>query len=1003
MAQFDDHITANPTGLGWGYIVTVSGLPYAWSTIDIGEKVDLATTGLSYWNRRVKSGAICNRDFRIQFDISPKDPIGGGKGLSIHLVDDDSQYLAELFAPRSGSSTRQTRELGFHTIYTAGTIGSSQSNAALNSPGHPLYVKDASVFSVDQYIYLGTETLKVTEVNTSGDNYVKVDREQFLSYQTIHKMTTETVGSLVSTSPRVFRGRFLELYAVPLLAGTGEPDLASLQQIWAGVLKNVSMTGHSFTFNADPLTKIIEDDKPLMLASGKVVGTGSNQTGYLWFQSDDDIKSAVYFFLVADNGSGTKYGQGGQPAAAYINSTYEAFPGFYSGSEMASILTNHMNNSTGDWAIVSGANPLEGKISVTYSQAFDDDDNAIMRFAFKNDSTYQISVIHDGYQIPPGFFHHVMGTTESFDIPAQSTHYVYVKNPISEILEKITSSGNIPVILDGRPFEANTYRPYNGATGGASKRISWLLLSSGSREMLASLTSIPSSDIGFVGTQVLSIQPWSLQSNMSSMFSDDSEVTVKQILCICLKSDWETGTIGAVLSPEEETDGAARAVIELLISNGNSAACPDPSLDSFPSWHKYNTLAFGHGCAIPPRFIDIDGILEAQEKSGRFSPLLFFVEKSGKMEDQLKTLLRAAGLRLVTKRFGDNQFGISAIPISAPAVGTEQYIITSSDISIDSVARTDFNERVIVNQISFSDRSAQVSSFLSGLVGDGNRLVKPKANFFLDSSISDYGAVKSMTLNLPIVLPKLNQIWESWGGSETIGDWVGALEPTAEKWFSAYGSGNYTVTFSCPHVAWKFQIGDVVSLSSPLFLSPDPGGSDMTYMGYVEQVEHNHGSRAGENQVTVRLYLNPAHMLAPNASVASSAVVSGNTVLTLNDNRFSLSTDTPPYRDQSKPTKDIFFFDVAVLGANFGIYLFQEGGWASKVQATVTASDLSAGTLTLNGTVTVPSNAYITFTDYNNALTLATIRSNYTFIASSSTFKLTDSSGATHDAKDWIA
>ena len=964
MSDFDDHIDNFPTGVRWAFAVTISGLPYAWSTQE-----GLAISGFTS-----KPGGLCNREFSFDFRAGIKDPFDTGKGIKIELVDDESRYLAKLFAPRHGSSTRQTRELDFSGAYSAGSTGSSLSSSDLSGT---LYVKDASIAGVNDYLYLGTETLKVNGTPvTSGDENFPVAREQFMSYQTKHKMSEGAIGSVVSTSPRVFRGRWVEVYAAPVDDSGRPTSFASsdIQKIWAGRVKSISQKGLSYSVATEPLSDVLKDKHPRVLAKGKILSPGDSDAPSVFYHS------ASSAFQISD-GTDTAWLVVKDMAGTLLA------PGFYSGTQLASLIHNLINFDTTLDGWTSG-NPYKGNVFISYYEyPGTSSDSPQSVFLIENTSSSHIDIKGFFSSTPgggtPTFFNATLGINYVY-VPAKSDEFYEVQPGIPEISG---TGGSVIVRLDGdEKFRTTTYRLYDGTPGGASAA-SFVKLSSNGRTLIASVTggNDPGGPVG--NLQSVTLQPMAIKEDSPwEFFGSGGDVEIEEILLTVLTKD---GSIGDFSSGN--VDGVGRLLLETLLSTGIKTATGFSGGGSMPSFRKYDTLDYGHGYAIPSRFVDVDGILDAENRCGKFCLWLFYCSKHGSLKKDLKTMLNAAGLRLVTRRFG-SEFGISVSPITPPALTSYAKTIDDDFQTLSSTPIVDYNERVIVNLIEATDKTADVLAMAHGVGMEGS-LSTYKVRYHLDASQSDYGISDGLNLDMPVVFH------ESKGASNP--SLRLKVHSSAQKWFAAYGYGNYTITITAPHIAWKIQAGDRVRMNLSL-LDSNTGDSGITNaVGVIEEVRHKYGSRSDNCLIKIRSFHDYSYEYAPCAKVASSSASGSDTAIVLEANEFSDSTQGAIYEYHAgQSQRDIHWFDRNKHGENIGIFVWAQGAWASGTNMEIISTNVSTNTIVISGQPITPgySGVYVTLVNYDHA-SISALSKEYAYVADAA-----ETLGSASDsAKEWIA
>ena len=131
----------------------------------------------------------------------------------------------------------------------------------------------------------------------------------------------------------------------------------------------------------------------------------------------------------------------------------------------------------------------------------------------------------------------------------------------------------------------------------------------------------------------------------------------------------------------------------------------------------------------------------------------------------------------------------------------------------------------------------------------------------------------------------------------------------------------------------------------------------------------------------VRIAMDPVYELAPCAKV--TALTSSDTVLTLAANEFSDANSDPVYSDHSaySAQQDVHWFDRTKHGANFTVYLWNEGNYDSGQTRTISATDISANQVTLTSATTLglSTTLYMTLAEYGTVGT--TLGKSYAYVA----------------------
>ena len=1064
MASFDSYVEDNKTGLRLCYCVRVRGLPYQWTTGEgdwSGTGVwDPAGGGASGTNGQydvtTKHGGLITKDWDFGAELNPTEPLKAGRGVSFDLSDDETGYLRQMISPRYGVSTRQIETVSaFSTAATTsgyahdpdgagGTAAKPLAGLDLGS-ANKLYMMSTSGFTTSSEVHVGTSCYVVdtsgSGIGSDGTGAFIALKNAFGTKGTVHKMKgsgASAAGAVVSTSPRVFKGRWVEVWCAPLKEGRADSsvvDTASAQMLWAGRIASHKITGDRYRISCDPILSALDGNRPTIGAKGRIPADTDEDTpfkGLVLIDTDlTEFCNKLRWFIRVKS-TNVVYTPN-PPDEEWWSFLDEGYGAIMSPIKVKNPSTGDVTNLTSGWYTIpyllnAIVNTITTKTyykatdgSTTGSPTLTDNVSAVYPWPtssiiFRTTSACEVEIFFpSGLSVGTGAqprdilstivesWHQPGGTGEAgpnwVSLGPSTTSGIESPGELGAKAKSFTYSGHfsiapfepfkMPVVLDdsSRPFSADSVRRMylTGINDVGIPKYGFVKVEVGEEKMYCMLVSVKdftNMADNQTDKRVQELLLWPVFVSGAGpmqhvgMVNEQGEVRVEEVLAI-------DGRKGETIVSYENSLNVAEMVLQALLSDG--AGNFDPSNWNNLNGGEYNTLWHTHGCAIPDDYVDVDGIINAAKQVDAPHVAAMIVDKSGGLQKEVGALLKAAGMQLCYRRIPGGKFGISAVPISPPV--SSQYLRTIDDSKISAYSRPeiDYNERLVINAI-------RAKNVTGKLVFDMDDVVIVT----MMSSISDYGSQKALDITTTSLLAP-----PSGGYGFSSERFAQVITSSALKWFSVFGNGTYNLTVSMPHVAWVYQVGDNVSLTVSGVDSPTGVNGISAVPGQVISTRHRHGRGADKNEVTLRIALDTAYEFAPSALVSAEATDGGDRKLTLAANRFSDSTAAPVYsthKDESAQ-KDIHWFDRAHHGADFKIWAWEEGDYDGGVRRTVSASDLANSKVTIDSDTGLTAPFYITLAEYDQVGT--DIGKAYAYIADNSAPPNLGS--ANDEAKEWIS
>jgi hypothetical protein len=927
-----------------------------------------------------KHAGLASADFEFSSKLSATNPVDPGSGVSFDLLDDETGYLRKLLAPRHGSTTRQTQAFNSLSGATTGFHPSLGNN-------HKIYMVAPGTFTATSDIYMGNSTYRVdTDESTPiGADHIFVVKA-YGTVGRVHLMPTETAGSIISTSPRVMRGRWVEIWCAPVKETDDTVDTASAQMIWAGRVKSYKVVGDRYRVVCDPLLATLKDPRPTMMPRAKML-TSLTGSGLMYYLTDnapgDDLASLgslAISFCAYSVGLDFDGLEGGQfTPLVYEDSSgghVQLEEGWHTLDTICESIVHTIRNFSWAGDIDFGSGGL------TWERTGESSGSYPALVIFTNSTPYRLKIRYSG--AVEAAFHGVAlnkgyddavffksWTLDSAGVNSSGSYLGLWALGMASAMHSIGSLGTmrIPVVLDSasRPFIASTATETHGATrrfapegmDATTDAYSFVSVKSGSTEAFFGLTKAIQMISSDGRLYDLELHPWSVDHSGFEWSEDIEDALIKQVLLIDCRMLDGAGNISF-----SKTSDAAQLILQMLMSLGDGNAIPNAAA-SLLNGGIYSTLWHSFAYGIPEDYVDINGILSAAEAVNATRPCLFASEKEGGLRDAIEGLLKMSGMQLCERRYG-TKFGISALPISPPAATKISRQLTATHITMGTRPEIDYNERLVVN-------ATTAKNALGERLGNEASVVSN----FLDSSISDYGLTSQVDLTSPAVFvpPTVS------GDQNKLESFTAIMSSASMRWFGALGGGSYNLALSMPHYGWLCQVGDNVSITLAGVDSHTGADGLSAVVGQVVSTRHGHGSRSEQNQIVVRVAMDPVYELAPCAKVTALTV--SDTVLTLATNEFSDANSEPVYSDHSaySAQQDVHWFDRTKHGANFTVYLWNEGNYDSGQTRTISATDISANQVTLTSATTLglSTTLYMTLAEYGTVGT--TLGKSYAYVA----------------------
>lgn len=906
----------------------------------------LWTDGRATWTfpaaSAIISGGLAKTDWAFDYKVDPREPLEVGSGINVSLVDEISRRTRYLFSPeRKGESSY--------------LLNTSSPGIAPNTTS--VDVADGSVFTINQDAYLGLETVKITGI---ASNTLTLERARYGSlarrhvYYTDGEETAER-GIEITSQPTVIAGRYLDVYIGVMDNGV----VTSYWKLWAGRLGQYFMTGRNIRLSVDPLNACLtKDEWPNALPGGT-----TNSDKVMVYLRREDYE--LYFDASIDTGTAVSTGNhvniGLYAAGGTFNPLTPPTDGgtWYSLEQIAAILTDTLVKGLWDIGTSNNYDYLRNNIAIIATQTDgmymleynNATRNTIMLGGTIIDKLNELSTWHQAHQINNwimrndgnGNFAKFYPSGYTFDTANDTALRYYPQNPA--FLPD-------PLLFGCWHTEDAEMHAYVKVSDGTN----------------IELVSFSGANLDTLGTANLAVEDRALVGTRRHNFGSGDELKNVNISTVSVV---RTG------SPMDASD----VLLYLLTSiDGPTGLNGD-----------YDVLGSGIGLGVPLDLVDVDGIRSKMRMGDMPKPAAYWSE-TGKGKESLKEFCKAHGVYFVTRRFerdGEYLFGLSVDVVDVPVATRFNITVNDSHLLADTSPEVDINERMLINNIKVTPRYEFDKG--PGETG-GERYVSA------GDSIARYGRSKAFEISANAWFNVYSSLYGgSYSGEEAITTAIAAH--VGIRWFGAYSDGNYTVELECPHVGWAFQAGDRAHLVLTGGVNPD-GSDGFSNVAKIMDVKHTHGSRAG-TKLSTRINTTRAVELAPCFRVTNIA----SNVLTIAANQFSDNFAQVPFPSQTGPVKDGHFFDRAQHGANFNVQLWEEGNFANRETATVTAVDLTAGTLTLSAPVaiTIQANAKLYGTIPSYASTETSLNNSYAHIGTSEFKSLLDSGGAAEiEANQWI-
>lgn len=892
MTLFNELVNTLPRGADWSYALTISGIP------------DIFSDGKASWaslyvDRKDRPGTLTTRDMSFVNKSDPMNPlvVSGGGGPSFKLRDDGTDYLHYIFSVANEGSYS----------YLAAPLTAAAASTTIT-------VQDSSVFAVNDYVYLGLETCKVTAKAVGPPATLTVQRAKFDTLRRAFLATNQS-GIRVTTRPRVMKGRFAELWIAPIEQLSGTIDTASACPIWAGIVSEVKIDGEVIELQTDGLDKLLTGSWPTVLPTGSLY---QGQDTMNLTVSDWRISVAWWDLTATASGLNTVDLDIGTYNSAGTFTVVTPAAGRYSFNYLAKCLQDTLNRffaTTTQQPFLTGGNRYYVN-SMTIWVTKEADGTKVWAswvpgHASASSAVSAIEIVRGPGQ---GFANNAFGGKIFLGVTDQKlVHW----GPDHFAIRKGDTS--IPLYCDNPTYPFVVSWKRTGATDSGFARIQngnqWEIVqftgvtidtADGKRMTLTGCTR------GLGGSEPLD---WGLDEGKPNT------ATVSQLLCL------SAGSGSATMLRLDEVLGSILLSTEDLGQQGSTYD---------------NLYGKGMGLCIPSRFVDYDQMTLLQNLGNLITVNKFWIDEKGKGKEGLSEYLKMLGVYLTTRRFtrgGIQYYGLSVDSIDPPVVTTTYDTFTDADRLAGSRAATEHNERLIINCLAtkpFTNRWGTKET-------DGAPMME-----FDQWSLEEYGASKTLELK-PTAL---YTIWDdsitgnSYGGRAAQLAW---LTVAAVRWFGAYGRGHYTIDLEAPApIGWRFQMGGKLLVSLVGVRDPDGNRGIVSRPAKITEIDYAHGSNA---KVKIRLRMGYENFAELAPSAQASAITA--TTITLNANTFSLP-EWPRIGTGLIGATDADWFDPAFYGGNVRAMIWTEGKWATTKQ-TFQITGRSGNVLTVNTNLTATS------------------------------------------------
>lgn len=911
-----EKVFGNPNGMQFAFAVVVSGLPYLWDDghadwgVGIADSLDL----------RVKSGGLASKPNGFSMQSNPLEPLKTGSGVTIKLRDDGTHYLADLFAV-ANYGTVNTRLTADETSNAMNEQWGVESTVGIDP-------------TTTQELYCGLET--VVPFSVDSGVLVTVDRGRRGSKRHPHIGTQATTanqytGARVTSSPRIFKGRFVSLLMAQVNEG-GYVD--SYDVVWQGLLSKVDDEGTFISLACDPLSDQIEKvEWPVQLAKGTAHGGDANRIRLRandvdqWYLDvlitnvdDPTVKARTFIKLYSGNtavtipGSNTFY-----PVTTVIgwirDTIVQAVQLALASASVPGVATDFEPNR---FTITSDV--VEG----------------YLRFYYTNKTRFEIDLRSDrGFMATHGTtlfpdFHSTLSA-----LPGMSGRFEIdqIGAPCCAAFAlggALISAGDdsIRVDLDNPNNQFDTLSGWDG-----SSTLGYASITQGDeREIISFTTVTPDSATGktVVLSGILRGRAGTKGVAWVSSAQKPEPVVIQQI--VMLEAINETG-----FKPD--------VVLKVLLGS--------TGVGSGGSW---DLLGWRYSPGLSPTQLDKDGISSRIALVGDVPEVkTFYIDTPGGGAKALEEYLKFCGIYLIAKRWrgsgstAPDNFGISIDVVDAPLPSRYSEVCTDSDRSALETPKKQYNERLLVNLFKFVPKLTLLSddAFEADTGNPYRKWDSLKAvSLYADDSINDYGVGQTLDIKQPtFMFERASQLSDVDTAREAAIYWA-AL--SAARWFGALANGNYllTVKVISPQ-GWRFQMGDRIRCRFKGVTSPN-GDRDLDAVGKVVRCDPRFADGC---VLDLRLSYTPsACELCPGATILGHTAGDD---LVLSERFWSDPEDwgdVPiPQPNNENGATDCMWFDPAHHdGAGLRVTIWRANNWAGREERTVTTLNKSGSRITLD-------------------------------------------------------
>jgi hypothetical protein len=882
MTLLNSLVVSLPRGSEWSFALTISGLPDVFSD-------GKASWSALYSDRTDRPGTFTTKDLVV----------GGGSGPSLKLRDDGTDYLHHIFSV--------AYEGGYS--YLAAPLTAAAASTTIT-------VQDISPFAVDDYVYLGLETCKVTSIAAGPPATLTVQRAKM---DTLRRsfLTTNHTGVKVTTAPRVMRGRFVEVWMAPIEQLSGTVDITSACPIWAGFMAEAKIDGEVIEIQTESLDKLLTSSWPTVLPTGSLyqgqetvtMSEASWTIQIAWL----DLSAVAAGQKTIDLSIGT-YDTTGTFTAVTPTSGRFAF------SYLAKCLQDTLNNffgTTNETPFFSGAvRPFANSMTVWFEKQAEKNRVVASWMPANSSASSTLRAIEivrgPGSGGENGFAHRAFGGTIEVGRTDQE-----LRHWGPDLFAILKGDTEIPVYCDNPTY------PFS---------VSW---------------ERSGTDLGFARIQNGDV--WEMvQFSGVTVDTDDGR---RMTLTGCVRGvggseplDWtlDEGKPNPAIVSQLLCMSAVTGATTMLRLDDVLAGLLMSTEDSGQQGDYDRLYGKGMGLCIPARYVDYDRMSLMQAQGNLITVNKFWIDEKGKGKDSLGEYLKMLGVYMITRRFtrgGTQYYGLSVDSIDPPVVTTTYDTFTDDDRLAGTRAPTEHNERLIINSIStrpFTKRWGTKET-------DGEPITE-----FDQWSIEEYGGSKTMEI-------KPTALYAIWDNSITGNTYHGReaqlawLTVVAVRWFGAYGRGHYTIDLEAPApIGWRFRMGDKILVSLTGVRDPEGNRGIVSRPAKVTELDLAYGSK-GRVKIRLRMGYENFAELAPSGQVSAISA----TTMTLSANKFSLAT-WPIIGSGAIGATDADWFDPTFYGGNIRATAWTEGKWATTRQ-TFQITGRSGNVLTINTNLTALS------------------------------------------------